>query len=166
MKSAVILYAMNDTDFAPGKPRALIGWRLLSLLYDIWPVLAMWMLISTLFTVGYTFLGHHGTRDNITPFSLLQWLLWLACWAVTGLYAVLSWRRGGQTLGMRPWRIKVIARDGSAPTRRALWTRFAVATVSLLAGGLGFWWAWVDRDRLAWHDRLSGTQMIRLPKRA
>jgi uncharacterized RDD family membrane protein YckC len=67
---------------------------------------------------------------------------------------------------MRPWRIKVVARDGSAPTRRALWTRFAVATLSMLAAGLGFWWAWIDRDRLAWHDRLSGTRLVRLPKRA
>ncbi|MGH8026984.1 MAG: RDD family protein, partial [Pseudoxanthomonas sp.] len=25
-------------------------------------------------------------------------------------------------------------------------------------------WAWVDRDRLTWHDRASGTRLIRLPK--
>ncbi|MEO6103533.1 MAG: RDD family protein, partial [Pseudoxanthomonas sp.] len=41
-----------------------------------------------------------------------------------------------------------------------------VATVSLLLGGLGFWWAWVDRDRLTLHDRASGTRVIRLPKKA
>ena len=37
---------------------------------------------------------------------------------------------------------------------------------ALLLGGLGFWWAWVDRERLAWHDRASGTRIIRLPKKA
>ncbi|MEL1266156.1 RDD family protein [Pseudoxanthomonas putridarboris] len=157
---------MEDTAPAPGKSRALIGWRLLALLYDIWPALAMWMVVSALFTVGYTYLGHHGERENIAPFSALQWLLWLSCWAVTGLYAVLSWRHGGQTLGMRPWRLKVVAADGSAPTRRALWARFAVATLSTLAAGLGFWWAWVDRQKLTLHDRASGTRMIRLPKKA
>lgn len=147
------------------KPRALIGWRLLALLYDFWPVLALWMVVSTLFTLGYTFLGHHATRENIAPFSALQWLLWLVCWLVGGLYATISWRRGGQTLGMRPWRLKVTAADGSAPSRGQLWKRYAVATLSLLLGGLGFWWAWFDKDRLAWHDRLSATRMVRLPKK-
>ena len=31
--------------------------------------------------------------------------------------------------------------------------------------GAGFWWAWFDRDRLTWHDRMSGTRMVREPKR-
>lgn len=144
--------------------KALIGWRLLALIYDIWPVLALWMLISAAFTVGY-YLAGHGARQNIAPLSPLQILLWLLCWGVTGLYAVLSWRRGGQTLGMRPWRLKVVAADGSPASWRALWLRFVVATLSTLIGGLGFWWAWVDRERLTFHDRLSGTRMVRMPKR-
>lgn len=147
------------------KPRALIGWRLLSLVYDVWPVIAVWMVISLVFTLAYTFLGHHAARENIAPFSPLQLLLWALCWGVTGLYATLSWRRGGQTLGMRPWRLKVIGRDGGQPRMSTLWLRFAVATASLGLAGLGFWWAWIDRDRLTWHDRISGTRMIRLPKR-
>src|SRR3546814_2325934 len=59
---------------------------------------------------------------------------------------------------MRPWRLAVVGADGSVPSWRALCVRYAVGTVSLLAAGLGFWWAWVDRDRLAWHDRASGTR--------
>ena len=150
---------------ATTRPRALIGWRLLALLYDAFPVIALWMLLSTAFTFGYTFLGHHAVRENIAPFSPLQWLLWLCCWSLAGVYAVLSWRRGGQTLGMRPWRLKLIAIHGGAPGWKALWLRFAVGLLSLMAGGLGFWWAWFDRDRLAWHDRASGTRLVRVPKR-
>jgi len=156
---------MTATAASDEKPRALIGWRLLALLYDVWPVLALWMLISLGFTLGYTFLGHHAARENITPYSPLQLLLWLCCWSVAGLYATLSWARGGQTLGMRPWRLKVVDTQGGAPTVQALWLRFGVATVSLALAGLGFWWAWIDRERLTWHDRLSGTRMIRLPRR-
>lgn len=143
----------------------LIGWRLLALLYDAFPMLALWMLLSTAFTFGYTYLGGHPAQANIAPFSVLQWLLWLCCWLATGVYATTSWRRGGQTLGMRPWRLQVIAAGGGHPTTRALWRRYAVATLSLLAGGLGFWWAWLDRDALAWHDRASRTRMIRVPKK-
>ena len=40
-----------------------------------------------------------------------------------------------------------------------------IGSLSLLAGGMGFGWAWIDRDRLAWHDRASGTRMRRAPKR-
>lgn len=151
---------------SPQKPRALVIWRLFGMVYDALPVIALWLLISALFTVCYTFLGHHGTRENIAPYSPLQILLWLVCWVVTGLYATLSWRRGGQTLGMRPWRTRVVTPAGGQPELRALWLRYAVATLSLLAGGLGFWWAWVDRQRLTWHDRASGTRLIREPKRA
>lgn len=155
---------MTDPFDTPQKARALIGWRMFGLLYDLWPALALWMLLSAAFTLAYYLTGH-GTRQNIAPFSALQIALWLACWGVTGAYAVLSWRRGGQTLGMRPWRLKVVAADGSAPTWHALFLRFVVATFSTLLAGLGFWWAWVDRERLTWHDRASGTRMVRLAKK-
>lgn len=155
---------MNAPSPADAEPRALIGWRLLAMLYDLFPVLALWLLISALFTFGYTFIGGHDPHQNVVPFSPLWWLLWLACLLVTGLYVVLSWRRGGQTLGMRPWRLKVVARSGGMPGWGQLWLRYGVAIVSVLAAGLGLWWAWMDRDRLTWHDRASGTRMVRLPK--
>ena len=40
----------------------------------------------------------------------------------------------------------------------------AVGGISLLAAGCGFWWAWIDRERLTWHDRISRTRMIRETK--
>lgn len=151
----------------PGRiaPAASPGWRLLALFYDFWPALALWMVVSAAFTLAYTYLGDHDPRENIPAFSLLAWLLWLACWTVAGLYATASWRRGGQTLGMRPWRLRLVTATGAAPAWAQLWVRYAVGTVSLLLGGLGFWWAWFDPDRLAWHDRASGTRLVRLPGR-
>ncbi|MDQ2701791.1 MAG: RDD family protein [Pseudomonadota bacterium] len=143
-----------------GKPRALIGWRMLALVYDLFPAVALWMLTSALFTVGYYFAGH-SARENFAPFSSLQVVLWVACWAIAGAYAVLSWWGGGQTLGMRPWKLRVVGADGAPATMKALVVRYAIGSLSLLLGGLGFWWAWVDRDRLTWHDRGSGTRMVR-----
>lgn len=146
------------------KPRALIGWRLLALLYDLWPALALWMLVGAAFTLAYTLAGHN-VRQNITPFSALQIVLWVVCWLVTGAYATISWRKGGQTLGMRPWRLRVIDMHGNPAGLRALGVRYAIGTLSLLSGGLGFWWAWIDRERLTWHDRVSRTRMVREPKK-
>ncbi|MCF7221280.1 RDD family protein [Marilutibacter chinensis] len=150
--------ASTTTPAAP-----LLGWRLLALFYDLWPVLAIWLAASAAFTIGY-YLAGHAARENIAPFSPLQIVLWLVCWLLAGAYAVVSWRRGGQTLGMRPWRLRVASADGGRPGLHALAIRYAVGTLSLLAGGLGFWWAWFDRDRLTWHDRASGTRMQRTPK--
>lgn len=147
------------------KPQGLILWRVLALVYDFFPALALWMAVSLVFTLGYTIAGH-APRQNIAPFSPLQWLLWLACWAVSGAYAVISWHRGGRTLGMRPWRLRVVGPDGGPAPVSALLRRYAVGTLSLLAAGFGFWWAWIDRDRLTWHDRASGTRMVREAKPA
>ena len=157
---------MATTTDAPAatRPASLLLWRLLALLYDFFPALALWMLVSSLFVAGYTLSGH-AARENIAPFSALQWLLWLCCWLVTGVYATWSWRRGGQTLGMRPWRLQVVNADGTAPGRRQLWLRYSVGTLSVLLGGLGLWWALLDRQRLTWHDRASGTRLVRLLKR-
>ncbi|KFA05300.1 membrane protein, partial [Xanthomonas vasicola pv. musacearum NCPPB 4380] len=66
-----------------------MGWRLLAMCYDAWPVLALSMLISTVFTLGFTFAGHPA-RENIAPFSSWQWLLWLCCWIAAGVYATVS----------------------------------------------------------------------------
>ncbi len=153
---------MSSTPFAAtASARPWIGWRLLALLYDAFAAIALWFALGALWVLLFSASGH-GSRETIAPFSPWQIALWIACWGVTGLYAVSSWRRGGQTLGMRPWRLVVKAADGQPGTARALWLRYAVGSLSLLAGGLGFWWAWIDRDRLTWHDRASGTRLQRL----
>lgn len=141
---------------SPARPATLLGWRLLALLYDFFPVLGLW------FATGAIAMVVHG-GEPIYGDTLAGWLELCALWLVTGLYATLSWRRGGQTLGMRPWRLRVTA--DAKPKWPQLWVRYAVGTLSLLLGGLGFWWAWLDRGRLTWHDRASGTRMVRLPKR-
>jgi uncharacterized RDD family membrane protein YckC len=66
---------------------------------------------------------------------------------------------------MRPWRLKVLGTDGRVAPARTLWLRYAVATLSLAAGGLGFAWSLVDRERRTWHDLASGTVLVRLPPR-
>lgn len=141
----------------PLKHAPLLGWRGLALFYDLWPAAALWMAAAAAFLLA------HDNRP-LPAFSALQLLLWLLCWLLTGAYATVSWRRGGQTLGMRPWRLRVVAIDGGAPTWRAALVRYLVGSASLLLGGFGFWWAWIDRDGLAWHDRASGTRIRREPR--
>lgn len=73
------------------------------------------------------------------------------------------WTHGGQTLGMRAWRLRVISEDGEPVGWQRAGRRFAWSILSWAAAGLGFLWSLADRQRLAWHDRLSGTRLILVP---
>ncbi|MFC1602401.1 RDD family protein [Pseudomonadota bacterium] len=76
------------------------------------------------------------------------------------------WVKGGQTLGMRAWRLQAVRNDGQPLTwRDALW-RYISSLLSLAAIGLGFFWIFIDHDKLAWHDRLSKTRLVMTAKRA
>ncbi|MBV2209747.1 MAG: RDD family protein [Thermomonas sp.] len=137
-------------------PTPLIGWRLLALLYDFFPLLALWFVTAA----GFTLLHGDAVRGG-----WLGALEFFTLWLITGFYAVISWQRGGQTIGMRAWRLQLRTHNNAPLQRRLLWLRYVVGSISLLACGLGFWWAWIDRNRLTWHDRISATYLQRLPKR-
>lgn len=79
---------------------------------------------------------------------------------VGGLYFVWCWRRGGQTLAMKTWRIRLVAENGGPPSLRQAWLRYVLAVFGYLALGLGFFWAIWDRDGRFLHDRLAGTRLI------
>jgi uncharacterized RDD family membrane protein YckC len=75
------------------------------------------------------------------------------------------WVHGGQTIGMRAWRVRVVSGLGAPLTWQQAAIRFATALLSWAALGLGFLWCLVDREGLAWHDRLSGTKLVVISKR-
>jgi uncharacterized RDD family membrane protein YckC len=132
--------------------------RLLALVYDFFPVLGLWFGVAAL---SYALNG----GEPVTPGSLAAWLEFIALALVTFLYAGLSWRFGGQTLGMRAWRLRAVDSRGNPPGWQAIALRFSVGAISLAALGLGFLWVLVDRERRSWHELASGTLTVRLPKR-
>jgi uncharacterized RDD family membrane protein YckC len=71
------------------------------------------------------------------------------------------WVHGGQTLGMRAWRIRVVREDGRALTWGRAALRFAAALVAALPAGLGLWWGVFDAGKRGWHDRWTGTRVVR-----
>ena len=144
-----------DAPSLPAARPAHLGWRLLALVYDALPNIAIWFAVSA---VGLLLRPGHAA---FAAWSAGQWALWGVCWAISGLYAVHAWRRGG-TLGMRPWRLRVIADDGGPATTARLWLRYAVGTLSLLAAGLGFVPALFDARRRALHDVVAGTMLVRI----
>lgn len=69
------------------------------------------------------------------------------------------WTHGGQTLGMRSWRLRLVGDARKSATWGQALLRFAGACVSWLVFGAGFLWVLVDRQGLAWHDHISGTRI-------
>lgn len=83
--------------------------------------------------------------------------------ALPGAYFVWQWTRGGQTLAMKTWRLKLVTRAGAALTPGIALRRYGFALLSVALGGTGFLWAFFDRDRQFLHDRLAGTRIIAVP---
>lgn len=72
------------------------------------------------------------------------------------------WTHGGQTLGMRAWRFRVVA-EGGELTWKLAWRRFAWSVISWAILGLGFLWSLFDPRGWTLHDRFSGTRLVRTP---
>lgn len=109
------------------------------------------------FLAAYLFLAvAHDAGTGVAHTLFQVWLL-----VVCGAYFVYCWTRGGRTLAMRTWHLKVARADGMAIDWRRAWLRYALAVPGLFLFGLGYWWALVDRDGQFLHDRLAGTRLFR-----
>jgi uncharacterized RDD family membrane protein YckC len=119
------------------------------------------LLFSVLYFAAFAVLPFTGGKAVEPRNPFFTTYLFLVCF----FYFAWPWIHGGQTLGMRAWRIRVQRRDGSPLTWRQAMLRFIVAIASWACLGIGFWWMLVDRDRMTWHDRYSETVLVILPRR-
>jgi uncharacterized RDD family membrane protein YckC len=129
--------------------------RLAAASYDALVVLALWF-IATAVAMPLT----HGAITPEHPLAELIYRLYIL--AVGFLFFGGFWVRNGQTLGMLAWRVKVVPASGGERInwRQAL-LRYLAAYLSWAALGFGFWWSLWDPEKKTWHDRLSGTRLIR-----
>jgi uncharacterized RDD family membrane protein YckC len=126
--------------------------RLSAIFYDCWLIVGLWFLGGT---ADFAIQSALGVAD--TPYRLpLQLYLVLSTFVFFGWF----WTHGGQTLGMRAWRLKLLDDSGNPVTWRRSALRFAAACLSAGALGLGYLWVLFDRDRRSWHGRISGTQLV------
>lgn len=131
-------------------PTAGLRRRFISLLYEAL-ILAAILLAGALPMVMLS----SGWPHTLARLSLQAWLI-LLC----GCFYVWQWRGTGQTLPMKTWRIRLVTRDGTAVTTPRAIARYAAVLLSLAILGLGYVWAFIDRDRQFLHDRLAGTRLI------
>ena len=89
------------------------------------------------------------------------WWFRLCLLGVVAAFFCGFWAHGGQTLGMRAWRIRVVRDDGAALTWPRAGARFVLGVVAAAPAGLGLWWSFFDESKRGWHDRWTGTRVVR-----
>lgn len=81
---------------------------------------------------------------------------------VGGLYYVLMWTySGGQTLGKKVMKIRVVREDGKPVDLQTSILRYLGYMVSGLVFGLGFLWVLFDARRQGWHDKIAHTLVVK-----
>ena len=137
------------------------------------------LLFGIVFAVSYVFDTLTESHNALMFRHGRQVLLFLAI----GIYFLVCWR-GGQTLPMRTWNIRLVDKSGGRPTLGRLALRYVLLwplplLAALLVQGASaytgyastdmlivfapfsiFIWSWVDRDGQFLHDRLAGTRLI------
>lgn len=141
------------------------------------------LLLAVLFIASFIFHLIFSDTHAVYFRPLFQFYLMI----VTGYYFVWFWTRGGQTLAMQTWKIRLVAADGSNLTKKQAVIRYLFTLIgilffviidqfitfkfityyqlifiSILLFGSGFIWAIFDRDRQFLHDRLAGTRIINI----
>jgi uncharacterized RDD family membrane protein YckC len=118
--------------------------RLAAMVYEAF------LIFAVAFLAAWIFFFASAARDATS--GVLRRELQLFIVAVLAAYFLWCWLRGGQTLAMRAWRIRLV----EVTPRKAL-VRFLLAAALL---PLSVLWALLDRDHQFLHDRLAGTRLI------
>jgi len=139
------------TKGTPFPAAASVSRRLASLLYE--SLLAF----AIAFLAGLLFYGAASERLA----GLIRSFFQIYLVVILGLYFVWCWYRGGQTLPMKAWKLRLVSADGGPVSVRRAALRYLLACLSVGLAGTGLVWAVFDRDRQFLHDRLAGTRIVR-----
>jgi uncharacterized RDD family membrane protein YckC len=100
-----------------------------SLIYELFALVPIWMVAGFIFI--YFFDGFFGVHQRL----IFQIYLWL----ISGVYLTYCWKRSGQTLAMRAWKLKITSTKGLLGT---------------LLGGVSFIWALTNKKHFYLHDQI------------
>lgn len=95
--------------------------------------------------------------EPVPPGSILFQALLIA---TAGLFFIGFWTHGGQTLGMRAWRLRIEDDAGNPVTIGRGTIRFIVAIPAIGLFGLGILWLLIDPKHQTLPDRIAGTHVL------
>lgn len=157
--------APNDNMRKPANLRR----RLLAMVYDLILVIALVFCAAMLYAAvakivsdrTYPALESVETDQvvhNLEPIDL-GWGIGPYSLCVGMGFYIYFWKKTGQTLGMRAWKLQLTSVDNQPPKLWQLLLRCPLAVISLLALGLGYWFVFFNRNRATLHDILSKTKV-------
>ena len=79
-------------------------------------------------------------------------------------YGAIMWKLRGCTVGGIVFDLRVVQLDGRAMDWQTAIIRALSCFLSLAVAGLGFFWIAFDPANQAWHDKIAGTVVVRVPK--
>jgi uncharacterized RDD family membrane protein YckC len=82
---------------------------------------------------------------------------------VLAAYGAVMWKLRGSTVGGIVFDLKVVRVDGRAVDWETAIVRALGCFLSLAVAGLGFIWIAIDAGNQAWHDKIAGTVVVRVP---
>jgi len=125
-------------------PRAGFWLRMGALLIDV--LLIGFLTQSSGFLLGSF---HHGTNLHLL---------------VLAAYGACMWKLRGSTVGGIVCDLRVVRLDGRPVEWETAIVRALGCFLSLAVCGLGFIWIAFDENHQAWHDKIAGTLVVRVPK--
>lgn len=161
--------------------------RLAAVIYDSLLIIALNAIVGGLL-IGFATPAEVSEQHRASALSpeFRHFILFPTMVFTTWVFYGYFWQKTGQTLGMQTWRIRVIRPDGRFPgwidsfgrcaaamilpalcglAAQALYSRDSAFIFGLLTGFLAnYAWTLINRRGLAWHDQLSATLVIRVPK--
>ncbi|MCD8503524.1 MAG: RDD family protein [Burkholderiaceae bacterium] len=172
------LDANNPAVSVTDMPNASRGKRFAAMMYE------GVLLFGVVFTADYLFDTLTQSKHALMFRPGRQFWLFLAI----GAYFLLCWHRGGQTLPMRAWHIKLVGANGQRPSLKQLLVRYllmwpvplvgmaliyalvsvtgwpAIYTFAIVTPFLVFIPSWFAADGQFLHDRLAGTRIVDIPE--
>jgi uncharacterized RDD family membrane protein YckC len=85
---------------------------------------------------------------------------------VLAAYGAVMWKLRGSTVGGIVFDLRVVRLDGREVDWETAIIRALSCFLSLAVAGLGFFWIAFDDNSQAWHDKIAGTVVVRVPKGA
>ena len=141
--------------------------RLLAMVYDVILVFALVFCAAMLYAGAAMYLSPAENEriqnvktdevvHEVQPIDL-GWGIWPYSAAIGFGFYIFFWKKSGQTLGMRAWKLKLHNRDDQPPSITQLFVRCLAALLSLLLLGFGYWFMFFNPRRDTLHDKLSRT---------
>ncbi len=123
--------------------------RLGAVTYDVLIILALALLTTVFWTTA-------GVHEGSVLYPLYRAFLFTLIFLYYGWF----WTHGGQTVGMKTWKIKLVRTDGVSFNWVHAASRSTAALVSTLLLGGGFLSALFHPQRATWHDDFSSSYLV------